>query len=180
MRKTAPVRAVITGAPGAGKSTLLEELARRGINVMREVARDILRDPGGMALRRDNPDDFARTMFEGELRGWSEAEERGGLTVFDRGFPDLIGFLHLEGCAVPPAISQACRTRRYEGPIFRAPPWRAIYRRDEERIQNWEEAVASDQAICAAWRASGYRLVDLPLTTVAERVEFLLGHIGAA
>jgi len=173
-----PARSAITGGPGTGKSTLLEELARRGIATEPEVARAILREKGGMALRAGNPAGFARAMFDAELAAWHAAEGRPGPTMFDRGFLDIVGFLRLEGLEVPADIDRACRDFRYDGPIFRAPPWQAIYRPDEERIQNWEAALASDAAVVAAWRDYGYKPVDLPLADIAERADFVLRQLG--
>lgn len=170
----APVRAAITGGPGAGKSTLLAELALRGVSTEPEVAREILRAPGGMALRDDDPARFGQAMFEAELAAYRRAESSDRITLFDRGFPDIAGFLTLEGLDVPDEIDRACRELRYEGPIFRAPPWREIYRPDEQRIQTWEQALASDRAVVDAWRRHGYDLVDLPLASVADRGRYVL------
>ena len=169
-----PVRAVVTGGPGTGKSTLLEELAHRAIATESEVARAILKAPGGMALRADDPAGFARAMFDAELTAYRAAGERGGTTVFDRGFPDIVGFLRLAELTVPHDIDRACRELRYDGPVFRAPPWQAIYRPDEERIQDWQDALASDAAVTAAWRHYGYDLVDLPRVGVAQRAGYVL------
>ncbi|WP_128891446.1 AAA family ATPase [Erythrobacter sp. HKB08] len=168
-------KVVITGGPGAGKSTLLDELARRGERVEPEVARAILQGQGGMALRADDPHGFAHAMLDAELASWQRAHSSGGLTIFDRGFPDIAGFLAVEGLDIPEAIERICRDYRYDGPIFRAPPWRDIYRGDEERIQTWQEAVESDAAVSDAWRRFGYELIDLPLAPVEERVAFMLG-----
>ena len=63
-------RSVVTGGPGSGKSTLLVELAQRGIAIEPEVARVILRRPGGMALRAEDPAAFARAMFDAELAAY--------------------------------------------------------------------------------------------------------------
>lgn len=166
-------RAVITGAPGAGKSALLAELGRRGIATEDEVARTILRQQGGMEMRANDPTEFAMAMFEAELDAYHRAKGREQVTVFDRGFADIAGFLRLEGLAVPPAIERACRDLRYDGPIFRAPPWEAIYHPDTERIQDWDGAIASDTAICTAWRGYGYELRDLPLVGIAQRAAFV-------
>lgn len=172
-----PARAVITGGPGTGKSTLLDVLAGRGIAVEPEVARAILREAGGMALRADDPSGFARAMFEAELAAYHAAEGRRGPTVFDRGFPDIVGFLWLEGLSVPEDIDRACRDLRYDGPIFRAPPWQAIYRPDGERIQDWDGARASDAAVLAAWREYAYEPVDLPFASIEERADFVLARL---
>jgi predicted ATPase len=173
-----PYRSAITGGPGAGKSTLLKEIAATGIATFPEVARSLLQAPNGMAMRADHAEDFAMAMFEAELIAWQSA--RSGASVYDRGFPDIVGFLELEGFAVPPALDHACRENRYNGPIFRAPPWREIYTVDEERIQDWEGAVASDAAVTAAWTRYGYQLIDLPFTSAKERAVLARQHLGGS
>lgn len=166
-----PLRAVITGGPGAGKSTLLIALADEGFKTFPEVARNLLQAPGGMALRTDQPAEFAAAMLEAERVAWLAAKT--GCSIYDRGFPDIAGFLELESLPVSKEILEACCRLRYSGPIFRAPPWREIYLQDEERIQSWDQAVDSNLAVCNAWNKYGYELVDLPLAPVADRVQFV-------
>ena len=177
MASTFPLRAVITGGPGAGKSTLLAALADEGFATFPEVARDILQAPGGMALRANRPTEFAAAMLKAERLAWLAATT--GCSIYDRGFPDIIGFLNLESLCIPKEIEESCRHLRYSGPIFRAPPWREIYSQDEERIQSWDQAVDSDLAVCAAWNKYGYELVDLPLAPVMDRVQFVRDKLGA-
>jgi predicted ATPase len=172
-----PQRIVITGAPGGGKSSLIDAAAAAGIAVQPEVARAILQVTGGMALRRDDPIGFAQAMLTAEHAAY-EAAQPGGVTLYDRGFPDIAGFLTVEGFPIPCEIDAACQDLRYDGPIFRAPPWAAIYAQDAERIQSWDQAVASDAAVCAAWRSYGYDVIDLPFAPVAERLRFILQHIS--
>jgi predicted ATPase len=61
--------------------------------------------------------------------------------------------------------------------VFRAQPWREIYTQDEERIQDWEAAVASDAAVSSAWLHYGYQLIDLPIASVSERVDFVRSYL---
>ncbi len=175
---SAPRRVVVTGAPGAGKSTLLEELARRGIAVEREVARSILQAPGGMALRDRRPQEFAIAMLEAESAAYARAAMNRGPTAFDRGFPDIAGFLRAEGLAIDERVDRICRERRYSGQVFRAPPWREIYRQDAERVQDWQRAVDSDHTVCSAWRDYGYVLIDLPLTAPEARADFIAAALA--
>ncbi len=172
-----PRHAVLTGAPGAGKTTLLSAAAAAGITTSPEVARVLLQQPGGMELRAVDPLGFAEAMLEAHVREFEQASQRSGPVLFDRGFPDVVGFLEVSGLPVSRRIDHVCRTLRYCGPVFRAPAWAEIYRQDHERIQTWIEAVASDEAVTAAWARYGYPVVDLPLTGVAERLAFVRSRI---
>ncbi|WP_324828940.1 AAA family ATPase [Qipengyuania zhejiangensis] len=174
----APRRAALTGAPGAGKSTLLAALEGRGFSTIPEVARTILQAPGGMEMRAERPLDFADAMLQAQLAAWDSAGHTVLPVVLDRGFPDIAGFLQLEGLPIPAELDRVCRTLRIDGPVFRAPPWPAIYRQDDQRTQDWDAAVASDAAIRSAWKDYGYDLVDLPLVPVDPRAAFVAAELG--
>lgn len=178
MGASPPRHAVFTGAPGAGKTTLLDAAAAAGYATSPEVARRILQAPGGMDLRSGDPLGFAEAMLEAHRREYDAAQIRSAPVLFDRGFADVVGFLEVSGLPVPSAIDRACRTLRYAGPILRAPAWQAIYARDAERIQDWAQAVASDEAVTAAWKRYGYEVTDLPLVPVDERLAFLRRRLG--
>lgn len=168
-----PRHAVLTGAPGAGKTTLLDAAAAAGFKTSPEVARRILQEPGGMELREADPLGFAEAMLEAHRREFERHIGHPETVLFDRGFPDVVGFLEVSGLPVSSAIDRVCRELRYHGPILRAPAWAAIYAQDAERIQDWEGAVASDQAVTAAWQRYGYEPVDLVFAPVEERLAFL-------
>lgn len=170
MDRQFPFRSVITGGPGTGKSTLLAAAEAEGVFVSPEVAREILRQPGGMELRENDPAGFAQAMLEREVAAFNDSAALLGAILFDRGFPDIAGFLELSGLPIPGELDRICRELRYEGPIFRAPPWKEIYATDPERIQDWGAALESDRAVISAWRRYGYVPIDLPLASVSERL----------
>jgi predicted ATPase len=172
-----PRHAVLTGAPGSGKTTLLDAAAAAGFRTSPEVARRILQEPGGMELREADPLGFAEAMLEAHTREFERHAGHEGTVLFDRGFPDVVGFLEVSGLPVSPAIERVCRELRYQGPVLRAPAWAAIYAQDAERIQDWKQAVASDEAVAAAWRRYGYDPIDLPFVPVAERLAFLRNNL---
>jgi predicted ATPase len=170
------VRAVLTGGPGAGKSTLLEAMRARDVRIVPEAARAILQSPNGMAMRADRPVDFAMAMLDADLAAWHAADS--GLSFYDRGFPDIVGFSELEGLRVPASLDRICNENRYSGPIFRASPWFEIYVTDAERTQDWDQAVASDEAVTSAWKRYGYELIDLPQTSVIQRADFVMRRVA--
>jgi predicted ATPase len=105
-------------------------------------------------------------------------EEKSKPVFFDRGIPDLLGYCHLIKCDVPDNLRRDIEMYRYNKIVFIAPPWEEIYAHDEERKQGWEEAVMTYQKIVPAYVDAGYEAIELPKSTVEERVEFVLTYIA--
>ena len=172
---------VITGGPGSGKSTLIAALAAEGLHVMPEAGRAIIQDQvasGGNALPWRDRLAFAERMFAWEIRSWHAAHALSGPVLFDRGIPDVVGYLNLIGLPVPSAIEHAAQKLRYHRRVFIAPHWPAIYAQDAERKQSSEEAEATCRAVAGAYTRFGYHLVPLPLASVAERARFVRAIVG--
>jgi predicted ATPase len=171
---------VITGGPGSGKTSLIEALAGEGLSVMPEAGRAIIRSQsaiGGRALPWDDRAAFAEAMLQWELRSYEEALRREGPVLFDRGIPDVIGYLTLCGLPIPAPVRRACELYRYQPVVFLAPHWPAIYDQDSERRQSEEEAEATCAMMRCCYRDLGYRVRELPLAPVAERAGFVMAEI---
>ena len=72
---------------------------------MPEAGRAIIQDQraiGGSALPWADRSAFAELMLGWELRSYREAQSYDGRILFDRGIPDIIGYLELSGLPVPP------------------------------------------------------------------------------
>jgi predicted ATPase len=174
---------VITGGPGSGKSTLIDALAARGSARTIEAGRAIIQEQvrsGGSALPWSDPRAFAELMFEWELHSYARAREHNGIVFFDRGVPDVVGYLRLMNLPVPASMDAAVRSYPYNSKVFVAPPWPAIFAQDAERKQTPEEAERTYRALVGTYADYGYELVELPRVSVAERVEFVLKQIGSS
>ncbi|WP_111429330.1 AAA family ATPase [Rhodobacteraceae bacterium DSL-40] len=167
---------VITGGPGSGKSTLLARLADWGIAQSDEAGRAIIRDQSaidGPALPWRDRALFAELMLSRELHSYRAAAASSGPVIFDRGIPDVIGYLRLEGLPVPPHLLRAAESFRYNARVFFAPHWPEIYRNDAERRQDPETARRTCEAMIAVYADCGYRIVELPCAPVEVRAEFI-------
>jgi len=177
--RAASQRFVIAGGPGSGKSTLLHALAAAGEICYEEASRTLIREQ----LARKG-----RLLPWGDL--WGFAQECGtrmqaqladsaqrGRCFFDRGLPDLIGYLSHGGRSAPEAWRAA--SRDYAPMVFFAPPWREIYVNDAERPQTFEEAQDLSAHIRLAYLDCGFRLVELVASPVPDRLEQVLGCLDA-
>ncbi|MBR8236933.1 AAA family ATPase [Burkholderia sp. AU42008] len=174
---------VVTGGPGSGKSTLLDALERAGFARSQEAGRGVIRDQlavDGPALPWRDPAAFAELMLGWEMRSYHLARQARGPVFFDRGVPDVIGYLKLTGLAVPAHAEAAARRFRYHRRVFIAPPWPDIYVQDTERRQDFAEAVRTHDAMVECYTSYGYRLIELPRVSVKARVRFVMDTLDAA
>lgn len=174
---------VITGGPGAGKTTLLAALAEAGYATAPEGGRAIIRDQAaidGPGLPWRERGLFAELMLGWDMRSHAEAHLLDGPVFFDRGVPDVAGYLALSGLAIPAHVERAARQVRYRRLVFAAPPWREIFAQDAERRQDFAEAQRTFAAVTGSYRDFGYEPVELPLASVAERLAFVRERVAAA
>ncbi|MGQ4273161.1 AAA family ATPase [Terrihabitans sp. B22-R8] len=173
---------VVTGGPGSGKTTLIEALRSIGHAATEEAGRGIIRHQsaiGGQALPWHDRVAFAELMLSWEMRSHEAAHLQSGPVFFDRGAPDVVGYLRLSGLPVPEHAERAALAFRYNRRVFVAPPWEAIFVQDTERRQDFAEAVLTYETMRKTYQGYGYEIVELPIAQLAERVAFVLAEVGA-
>jgi predicted ATPase len=172
---------VLTGGPSSGKSALVDALERAGYARSVEAGRGIIQDQmliRGRALPWDDRTLFAELMLSWEMRSYHMAQPSTGPVFFDRGVPDVLGYLRLIGHPIPSHMQKAAAIFRYNANVFVAPPWRDIFHQDRERKQDFDEAVRTYDALVVTYTEYGYNLIELPRVPVAERLRFVLQTIS--
>lgn len=172
---------VVTGGPGAGKTSLITELSRRGFRTIPESGRAIIRQEmqsGGSALPWADRMAYAERMLERDLHSYSAAQCLSGPVVFDRGIPDILGYLTLCNLPLPLHVAAAAKAKRYNRRIFLAPYWDDIFAQDSERKQSSAEAQATCAVMRETYTALGYDIVELPLTDIERRADFVTAQLS--
>jgi predicted ATPase len=171
---------IITGGPGSGKTSLIAAL--EDIHRMPEAGRAIIQEElaaGGNALPWKDPLAFAEKMLARNIAAWEAARQLEGPVIFDRGIPDVVGYLQWSGLPVPAHLARAAAEHRYNKRVFLAPPWPEIFTQDAERKQTLAEAEATCRVMRDVYTGLGYELMELPLTPIAERAAFVRAAILA-
>lgn len=172
---SAPPFFILTGPPGAGKTSLLEALSS-DVNTVPEAARRVLseqRASGGTATGEQDPGAFILHMQDMMVEDYETAS---GLSLFDRGLPDLLAFcVHYQ--TPDTELRAAIKRIRYQPTAFFLPAWQDIYQSDQERRLDFAGAAAFGDLTRQAYRQSGYVILDVPKTSLAERRAFILDHL---
>jgi predicted ATPase len=171
---------VVSGGPGSGKSTVIQELAGRGVPFAPEVARQIIQEQvqaGGTALPWGHREAYTRLMLQRSVESYLKNTPARRPTFSDRGIPDTLCYARLIGLSDDRFIADACRRFRYAPLVFLAPPWKEIYEKDNERQQEFAEAVRTFDQMIEVYRQFGYALSELPKATPAVRAAFILGQL---
>lgn len=171
---------VITGGPGMGKTALVQHLSELGYRHVPETGRAIIQQQvqdGGNALPWQDRATYAQLMFNKSLEDYFKLITASDPIFFDRGIPDVIGYLELCELPVPYAMIETARNNRYHRDVFITPPWQEIYENDTERKQDFEEAFRTWEMMKEVYTRFNYNLVEIPKLPVSDRVCFILDHL---
>ena len=171
---------VITGGPGMGKTAIIDHLRQSGHHFVAESGRQIIQhqlELNGNKLPWADQKGYAQEMFQTAINDYKLALKKQTLTFFDRGLPDVIGYLKLCKLPVPETIWRYAKTYLYFNKVFITPPWEEIYINDNERKQSFAEAVATYKVMVQVYSELAYEVIEVPRLTIEERANFILGRI---
>ncbi|ERM58365.1 hypothetical protein M565_ctg5P1336 [Vibrio cyclitrophicus FF75] len=121
---------------------------------------------------------FRDEMVREELANYQAFEESEQLVFFDRSIVDSYGYSLLETLPISESLMNNCNELEYNSKVFIFPPWDSIFINDQERKQDFDEAIATYEKMVTAYNQFGYQLVEVPKLSVEVRVEFILASFG--
>jgi len=170
---------IITGGPGVGKTTLLKELKKRGFNCIREVARDIIIEQmktNGNALPWKDSLKYKELMLEKSILDFIHSENKK-ITFFDRAIPDTICYSKVLNTSLTNEEKFAVNNYKYNKKVFLLPPWKEIYTIDNERKQDWEEAILTYRLMKETYLECEYQIFEIPKLDVKSRANIIIKNI---
>jgi predicted ATPase len=173
-------RIVISGGPGSGKTSLISRLEKEGHTCMHEISRDVIiaaQKEGITQLFLESPMLFSQKLLEGRLEQFIQASVFSEPFVFyDRGMPDITAYMDYIDSYYPLNFSETCCANRYDA-VFLLPPWKAIYRQDNERYESFEQAEELYQFLLKSYQKYDYPVIEVPIGTIEKRINFMLDKL---
>lgn len=170
---------VITGGPGTGKTSVIDHLKLQGHFCLAEISREVIlaaRQQGIEQLFLTDPLLFSQKLLEGRIAQYKQVEDQPKTIFFDRGIPDVVAYMDYFKTSYPEHFNEACRNHPYDT-VFLLPPWKEIYRSDNERYESFEQALDIHNALKETYQSFGYTPIDVPKDTVKNRGNFIISQL---
>ena len=171
---------ILTGGPGVGKTTLLSAMGAVGHATVAESARAVISErlAGGMTPR-PSPLEFAREIVRRDIAAYAASPSSSAWVFFDRGLIDGLGLLSAAESLPEEQLKSTLGRYLFHSHAFVLPPWREIYRMDNERDQTFEDCLRIHERLLRWYRHCGVTLHEVPRASVEERVAFVLGKLAS-
>src|SRR5262249_41724918 len=142
-------------------------------------ARKIIKNRLAQGLTpRPDPGTFAQEIFYYDWKNFISNSDLSSLLFFDRSFMDSACMLFDSDMARYDKIRDVHLSNRYNNKVFLTPPWKKIYRNDEERDQSFEQSIEVYKRLDKWYREHDYDIIVLPKDTIENRVKFVLTQVS--
>ena len=163
-----------------GKTSIIDELATMGYKCVPEAGRQIIREQvaiGGNKLPWKNRMSYALAMLSKSHLDYQEHLVHKTAVFFDRGLPDILGYLDLCGLPIPNELLIIIKSAPYYKRVYITPPWEEIFHQDKERRQSFNEATRTYGMMKKTYQYLSYQPVDIPRMSVSQRAQFILNDL---
>ncbi len=171
-------RVVITGGPATGKTSLIKALKKLGYLTFNESARTIIKKQLSLKTNKLPWDDvlgFSKLVLNEQIKDFESANS--DLVFYDRGIPDIIGYINHSKKKTFTNLIMSNKTNRYDY-VFILPHWEEIYTTDNERRETFKEAKLISKEIEHAYKISGYNPVKVPPESIHNRIKFIFNELS--
>ena len=167
-------RIVLAGGPGTGKTSVINALKKERFYCFEEAAREIFNKfkLKGSDFKTD-PDILDKRKHDFESANLINCRE--SIVFYDRGIHEITAYLNSIGKSSK--YWDELPSKYNYDLIFLFEPWKKIYKKDENRIEDFSDAKKISPFIVKVYRESGINMIKVPNFSIKERVKFILNNL---
>ena len=172
-------RIVLAGGPSTGKTSVIDALRKSQFLCFQEAAREILTDYklNGSEFKT-NPIGISNEIFKKRHEDYEKGENiscKENLIFYDRGIHEITAYLKSINKSTN-YWDRLPENYKYDL-IFIFQPWEEIYKKDENRIEEFSEAKKISPFIYKVYNNAGIKIIEVPNLSIQERVKFILNSL---
>lgn len=167
-------RFIITGAPSTGKSSLINELSNMGYECFNEVSRSIIKNEKIEKINKDL--NFEMEIFKKRKKQYELAKV---LHFYDRSIVDILAYMNISKIKPPPQILEFLKNNKYEKNVFFLKPWKEIYKKDNQRFEEFKHAEIINYNLEIVYQNLNYNLIEIPKMSIIQRAKYVIKEISS-
>ena len=167
-------RFIITGAPSTGKSSLINELSNMGYKCFNEVSRSIIKNEKIEKINKDL--NFEMEIFKKRKKQYQLAKV---LHFYDRSIVDILAYLNISKIKPPTQILEFLKNNKYEKKVFFLKPWKDIYKKDNQRFEEFKHAEIINYNLEIVYKNLNYNLIEIPKMSIIQRAKYVIKEINS-
>lgn len=168
---------IITGGPSTGKSKTIDHLAFLGYLIRPEVARILIDNEMSkgktLAEIRSNDEQFEHNILKIKIE-MEEKASKDQMIFWERGMPDSIVYLKPSNNDYKVALEES-KKRKYKGIFILDILPR--YEKDYARTEGSKKAKEIHEALHKCYNDLGYKVIRVPVMSIAERAQFIINNL---
>jgi len=94
----------------------------------------------------------------------------------DRGIPDIPAYMDFKGDDYPEIFNETCKKYTYDY-IFILAPWQEIFTSDNERYEDFDQAIKIHDELLKTYSKYGYSLRDVPFASIQARTDHIVNVV---
>ena len=172
-------RIVLAGGPGTGKTSVINALKKEKFYCFEEAAREIFNEfkLRGLEFKTD-PIKISENIFDKRKHHFESAnllDSKRNVVFYDRGIHEITAYLSSIGKSSK-YWDELPFKYKYDL-IFLFEPWKEIYKKDENRIEDFSDAKKISPFIVNVYSQCGNNIIKVPNLSIEERVKFILNNL---
>ena len=161
---------IISGPPGSGKTTIINKLKDLGYKCFCEVT------PPKLDLSKSqNKIKLSKYVFKHRILQYQTTNLE--IAFYDRSLIDVVAYMKYWEMKYPTQWDKEINNLKYFNKVFYTPSWEEIYIQSEIRHEKFAEATKIDFFLRNAYLNFNYKIIEVPMRDINERVKFIINNI---
>ena len=96
---------------------------------------------------------------------------------YDRSIVDILAYMNISKIKPPKQILDFLKNNKYEKNVFILKPWKEIYKKDNQRFEEFKQAEIINYNLEKVYKNLNYNLIEIPKISIKQRAKFVISKI---